>query len=88
VSARELTHLADRHPLILAAVFIALPLAAWLCGRLHPRGGGGGTPWKYFYCLLVYLACVPGMFAGVLTAYTLFRRREEPKAGLPKLPGT
>ena len=76
MSARELTQFADRHPLVLLALFFALPVAAWLCGRMHRRGGGGVAPWKFFYSILVYLACVPGLFAGVLTAYTLFFTRE------------
>jgi hypothetical protein len=43
---------------------------------MHQRGQGGRAPWKYIYSILVYLACVPGLFAGVLTAYTLFFTRE------------
>jgi hypothetical protein len=72
MTTRELIHQADQHPVFLAAVFVALPLVAWGVGRLHERGRGGAAPWKYFYSVLVYLACVPGMFAGVITAYTLF----------------
>jgi hypothetical protein len=76
MTARELAQLADRHPLVLLGVFVVLPLAAWLCGRLHGRGRGGEAPWNYLYSVLVYIACVPGMCAGVLTAYALFFTRE------------
>jgi hypothetical protein len=76
MTARELIHLSDGHPLVLASVFIFAPLAAWLCGRLHGTGDGASSPWKYCYSVLVYLTCVPGMFAGVLTAYALFFTRE------------
>jgi hypothetical protein len=76
VTARELAQFADRHPLVLLALFVALPVVAWLFGRMHSRGGGGVAPWKFFYSVLVYLACVPGLFAGVLTAYALFFTRE------------
>jgi len=76
MTTRELIHLADQHPLALASVFIAIPVLAWLFGRLHASGQGTESPWKYGYSILVYLACVPGMFAGVLTAYSLFFTRE------------
>jgi len=76
MTTRELILLAGQHPVVLAATFIVPPVAAWGLGRIHERTQGGAAPWKYFYSALVYLACVPGMFAGVLTAYTLFISRE------------
>lgn len=76
MTTRELIHQADQHPLVLAAVFVALPVVAWGLGQMHERGRGGAAPWKYLYSVLVYLACVPGMFASVITAYTLFFSRE------------
>ena len=76
MTTRELIQLADRHPAALAAAFVVPPVVAWAVGRLHERGGGGAAPWKYFYSALVYVACVPGMFAGVLTAYALFMSHE------------
>jgi hypothetical protein len=76
MTTREFIHLADQHPLVLAVAFVLPPVTAWAGGRLHERGQGGASPWKYIYAVLVYLACVPGMFAGVLTAYTLFFSHE------------
>jgi hypothetical protein len=76
MTTRELIQLAGQHPLVLAVAFVVPPAAAWAAGRLHERGRGGAAPWKYFYSALVYLACVPGMFAGVLTAYALFISHE------------
>ena len=76
MTTRELINLADQHPIVLAAAFVAPPVAAWVIGRLHERGRGGLSPWKYVYSVLVYLACVPGMFSGVLTAYALFISHE------------
>jgi len=49
---------------------------AWWCGRLHRPGEGAGAPYKYAYSVLVYLSCLPGVFAGVLTAYALFFTKE------------
>jgi len=76
MTIRELTELAGKQPWLLVATFVALPLLAWTLGRIHGRGNGGGTPWKYIYSILVYLVCVPGMFAAILTAYALFFTRE------------
>ena len=72
MTARELIHSADHHPLVLASTFVFAPLAAWVCGRLHRPGIGADEPWKYCYSILIYLTCVPGMFATVLTGYALF----------------
>src|SRR5437868_10204781 len=51
-------------------------MMAWLLGSAHVPNNGGNPPWKYYYSVLVYLTCVPGMFAGVLSAYALFFTRE------------
>jgi hypothetical protein len=76
MTIRELTQLAGKQSWVLIAIFVALPLAAWLLGRVHGPGNGGVAPWKYFYSVLVYAVCVPGMFAAILTAYALFFTRE------------
>jgi hypothetical protein len=76
MTTRELIVLAGQHPVALGATFIIPPVVAWGLGRIHERTRGGAAPWKYFYSVLVYLVCVPGMFAGVLTAYTLFFSHE------------
>jgi len=76
MTLRDLTQLAAKQPWVLLAVFLALPLIAWTLGRLHGRDRGGATPWNYAYSVLVYLVCVPGMFAAILTAYALFFTRE------------
>jgi hypothetical protein len=76
MSTREFIELAGHHWLVLLAIFLAPPLAAWLCGWVHGRSGGGNAPWKYCYSVLVYLTCVPGTFAAVITAYTFFFTRE------------
>lgn len=76
MTARELIDLAGRQPLLMAAFFLAPPLAAALARWTHGPGLGGAPPWRYLYALLVYLACVPGIGAAVLTGYTLFFTRE------------
>jgi len=76
MTTRELMQQADRHPLVLAAVFVAVPAVTWLLGQIHQKDKGGEIPWKYFYSVLVYLACMPGMFAAVISGYILFFSRE------------
>src|SRR5438552_10437787 len=76
MTTRDLIHQADLHAVALAVALAAPPLIACVVGRLHDHGRGGAGPWKYLYAVVVYLACVPGMFAGVITAYTQFFSRE------------
>jgi len=76
MTVREFIEMVDHRPL-LAGLFLGLPpVMAFLCGRLHARGNGGAAPWKYIYSVLVYAVCVPGIFAVMLTAYTMFFSKE------------
>jgi hypothetical protein len=76
MSTREFIKLAGQHWMVLLGLFLAPPLAAWGCGLAHGKDCGGNTPWKYCYSVLVYLTSVPGTFAAVITAYTLFFTHE------------
>jgi hypothetical protein len=54
---------------------IAVPLTAFLA-LLFGKGEGHLSPWKYLYSFLVYLTCIPGIFAITLSVYLfLFERR-------------
>ena len=61
MKTRDLIELAGKYPLALLAVFIAIPLAAWVVSLLHKREAGGESPWKFIYSTLVYLACIAGV---------------------------
>lgn len=61
-----------QYPWVVLGGFSALPVCAWLVGRLHERDRGGESPWKHLYALLVYLSCIPGVLASVVTGYSLF----------------
>ena len=65
---------AGSQALWLAAFFTALPLAAWAVNAMA-RDAADRGPWKYLYSGLVYLCCVPGMFAAAITVYSLFLLR-------------
>lgn len=73
-----LQQLIDRlgdNPQLLLIYFGALPLVAFFAG-LMGRNEGHLAPWKYFYAVLIYLACIPGIFAVALNVYLfLFERR-------------
>src|SRR3954470_23958627 len=77
MTINDLIKMANGHLLALLIFFVALPVIAWLCGRIHGRGNGGNAPWKYIYSVLVYLVCIPGLFASVLTGYELFFQRAD-----------
>ena len=63
------------HPGLLLGYFLGIPLLALLAG-LFSKGEGHLSPWKYFYSALIYLVCVPGIFAVTLSIYFfLFERR-------------
>ncbi len=76
MSIRELVFLLDEKPWLIIFYFIGLPAVSWMIGFMHGENKGGNSPWKFFYSVLVYLACVPGIFSAVLTGYIIFFTRE------------
>ncbi len=58
-------------PLPVGVYLSALPVIALLLGIAHSKGKGNDAPWKYLYAVLVYAACVPGMFGAVITLYLI-----------------
>ena len=72
MTIREIIAVAGEEPLFLGAVLVAIPVLTLVVGMSHERGGGGESPWKYMYALLVYAACIPGILAAVLSGYALF----------------
>ena len=72
MTIQELLQQAGRYPWVITGFFVSVPLVTWMMGRLHGRERGGAPPWTYIYATLVYLSCVPGLFAAVVTAYALF----------------
>lgn len=63
------------HPSYLLAYFIGLPVLALIIWWIA-KGEAHKKPWPNIYCVLVYLACIPGIFALVLNVYSfLFDRR-------------
>ncbi|MFQ5446832.1 MAG: hypothetical protein ACE5FF_07860 [Saprospiraceae bacterium] len=75
MTLQEFFNLLAANPIWIIAFFILVPFTAWLAGVLG-KGEGHLTPWKYLYSALVYLSCVPGIFAVTLSLYLfIFERR-------------
>ncbi|MDX1478777.1 MAG: hypothetical protein R3301_13785 [Saprospiraceae bacterium] len=65
----------SNNPAILIFYFVAVPLTA-LLALILARGEGHLSPWKYLYTALIYLACVPGIFALTLNVYLFLFERQ------------
>lgn len=75
MTLQELFTQLSEHPVWIVAYFLLLPIGAWLTGSFA-EGEGHLSPWKYVYSALIYLCCVPGVFAAFLSVYLfLFERR-------------
>lgn len=60
---------------LLLGYFLIIPLIA-LLALLFSKGQGHLSPWKYLYTVLIYLVCIPGIFAVSLSVYLfLFERK-------------
>lgn len=66
---------AGSRPLVPVGVFVAIPIFSWVVGFLHQRTKSTQSPWKFVYSALVFLACIPGVFAAVVVTYTFFFSR-------------
>jgi hypothetical protein len=74
MTLRELFDYLSANPAVMLMYFIGIPFTAFLAGILG-KGEGHLSPWKYLYSTLIYLVCVPGIFAAALAVYLfLFQR--------------
>ena len=63
------------NPFWIVSYFILIPFTALLAGILG-KSEGQMDPWKYLYSALIYLVCVPGIFAIFFNLYLfIFERR-------------
>jgi hypothetical protein len=65
----------SKEPSIVLFYFFALPFTAFLAS-IFGKNEGHLSPWKYLYTVLVYLACIPGIFAVTFNAYTFLFERQ------------
>ncbi len=67
-------HIAD-NPLVVIVFFIMLPLAALAVNALTSKSEDIDI-WKYVYSAMVFMACIPGIFAITLLAYSFMFLRQ------------
>jgi len=68
MTLREFFDYLSQNPVVVLAYFLGIPFTALLAGILG-KGEGHLSPWKYLYSALIYLVCVPGIFAAALAVY-------------------
>ena len=75
MTLQEFFKLLGENPSYVLMYFGVIPFTALLAGFMG-QGEGHISPWKYLYSVLIYLVCVPGIFAFTLNVYLfLFERR-------------
>ncbi|MCP3932642.1 MAG: hypothetical protein GY705_26530 [Bacteroidetes bacterium] len=75
MTLQELFHFIAEHPFHVLFYFLLIPFAAFLASVLG-KGEGHLHPWKYLNSTLIYLICVPGIFAITLDIYLLLFERQ------------
>ena len=64
------------NPYYTLAYFILIPVIALLAG-IFAKNEGHQSPWKYVYTTLIYLVCIPGIFAVTFNIYLFFWERSK-----------
>ena len=74
MTLRQFLDYLNENPMFVIAYLVLIPFAAFLAGVLG-KGEGHMSPWKYLYSVIVYLVCIPGIFAITFNIYNfLFER--------------
>ncbi len=76
MTVRELISILSAYPVRVAVFLTVPPIGALVIRAVSGPNGGFRSPWRRFYSFLVFLACIPGMLAAVLTGYAVFFTRE------------
>jgi len=75
MTLQELFDTIGNNPSWIMIYFCLIPITALIAGFMG-KGEGNLTPWKELYSVLIYLVCIPGIFAITLSIYFfLFERR-------------
>jgi len=75
MTLQEFLELCSANPSFIIMYFFTLPIAALLAWWLG-KGEAHESPWKFMYSALMFLACIPGIFAITLNVYLfLFEKR-------------
>ncbi|MBD2703464.1 hypothetical protein IC229_22660 [Spirosoma sp. BT702] len=89
MTLRDVFEAVSSQPALLFVLLMAVPTAAFLVNLWSGETAEEIWKWRYVYATLVYLACIPGVFAVTLNIYLfLFERQSiwEMNLGLQALP--
>ena len=68
MTLQEFFRLLGENPSYILIFFTLIPLTALLANFMG-KGEGNMPPWTYLYSTLIYMVCIPGIFAFAVTAY-------------------
>jgi len=69
MTLNDLFELLSTHPGYTLGYLVFVPVMSGLLGILADERASL-NPWRYFYTILLYMICIPGMFVITLLAYT------------------
>jgi len=74
MTLKEFFDLLGDNPFYILSYFLLIPITALIAGFMG-KDEGDLSPWKYLYSTLIYMVCLPGIFAITLNVYKfLFER--------------
>jgi hypothetical protein len=71
MTLQQLFDVIGENPTFIIIFFIGLPIVAFVMTWITEEDAYK-SPWQFIYSGLIYLACVPGIFATLLVAYNVF----------------
>ena len=76
MTLRDVFAAVSGQPLLLFLLLSAVPTGAFLVNLWSGETADAIWKWRYMYAVLVYLACIPGIFAVVLNIYLFLFERQ------------
>ena len=71
MTLQQLFDMMGENPSFIMFYFISLPILSFVMTWITNEDSYK-SPWKFIYSGLVYAACIPGIFATMLIAYSMF----------------
>ena len=75
MTLQEFFRLLGENPSYILVFFLFIPLTALLTNFMG-KGEGNMPPWTFLYATLIYLVCIPGIFAFTLSIYQFLFDRQ------------
>ncbi len=75
MTLQQLFESATANSSLLIYLFLALPVLAFFLSWISDEEGNQ-NPWRYFFSTLIYMVCIPGIFAIILCIYSFFFERQ------------